>query len=601
MKKSLLKILVVALAAASITGFTVMEAFAANTTVDTWTVIDSAVTASINKTITVKNISKSDNPTVTAYQIIKGTYKDNKLTDYVLCDGLGSLQIADKTKPTEKEITDIAAAIRADTTSLTGIKMTRGTEGSSTVDYTADVEPGLYIVIVTGSTQAIVYNPAVVAVNISDANNIAGAQGGSVDMTKYFKVGDNEVYLKSNKVSVDKSIVTTNEEGESIKSNGGTVAYGDTVNFKIDEMTIPSYSAEYTNPKYTITDTLEKTAFSGIQNLTVKVDGTEVAPDTTTYSLVCKDKNGGNVSPSTTGSKSSAENATTFTVEFTKDFIKANGGKSVVIEYSTKVADTAGYNYSENQNTAKVDYSNTPSTTGSVQDTTYHYTFGISANIDAEDDNIDNDKNKSKETTNEINKVSDADGTYTEGTDSSGNNIKKNTKALPGAEFTLYTNIDFAETHKVGTTESDEYGRVSFTGLNAGIYYLKETKAPANYTINPTVYRIEITPTIGDDGVMTSYSINTYVADERGEKSGSAVGSATYTNTGYTVNADGSVTNNITIDNSNTPLAIVDTKLATLPSTGGVGTIVITVGASLGMAAFLTIYIWNKKKNKNAD
>jgi len=594
MKKGIFRVLSAALAVAGITGFSAIDVFAENTIAASWTVTDTAVTESITKTITVENIAKEDNPTITAYQIVKGTYKDNKLTDFVLCDGLEDLTVADIQKPTAEEITSIAAAVRANETSLTGIEMTRGdeAEGRSTVDYTANVEPGLYIVIVTNSTQAIVYNPAIVAVNVEDANNIAGANGGSVDMTQYFLEGTKSVYLKSNKVSVNKSIVA--EDGSDY--NGYSAGYGDTVNFKIDEMTIPSYSDDYTNVKYTITDNLEDTAFIGMNGLTVKVDDTAVMPGKDTYTLTFKDKGGSIAEPTETENSFSAEGAVSFTVDFTEAFIRSHGASRVEVTYSTVVTNTAGYNYSENQNTAVVEYSNNPDddTTAVVKDTTYSYTFAISANIDAEDE--DND-----DTTNEINKVSEADGEYEEVKDDDGNTVVKNKYALQGAEFTLYNGIDFTAEHTVGTAVSDEYGRVSFVGLNAGVYFLKETHAPNGYTINPTVYRIEIAAEFGGDGVMTSYSITTYKANEDGSADGNAVGFAAYTNTSYTVNEDGSVDNEVEQDDGNTPLAIVDTKLASLPSTGGVGTIAITVGASIGMAVFLSVFIVNKKKKSIAD
>ena len=46
-----------------------------------------------------------------------------------------------------------------------------------------------------------------------------------------------------------------------------------------------------------------------------------------------------------------------------------------------------------------------------------------------------------------------------------------------------------------------------------------------------------------------------------------------------------------------TPAEIVNTQLATLPTTGGVGTIVISVVAGLGMAVFLTIFVISKKRS----
>ncbi len=65
---------------------------------------------------------------------------------------------------------------------------------------------------------------------------------------------------------------------------------------------------------------------------------------------------------------------------------------------------------------------------------------------------------------------------------------------LQGAEFTLYNNDDCKEEHKVvGPVATDINGKVSFSGLSAGNYYLKETKAPEGYILSTVVYQIEIT------------------------------------------------------------------------------------------------------------
>ena len=95
---------------------------------------------------------------------------------------------------------------------------------------------------------------------------------------------------------------------------------------------------------------------------------------------------------------------------------------------------------------------------------------------------------------------------------------------------------------------------------------------------------------------MTSYSINIYVADSTGGR-GQLVSSAAYTNT-PTVNDDGSVTNEIIyLNNEENQLTIINTELAKLPSTGGIGTIMLTIISSAGMAAFLAMFLVNKKKN----
>ena len=66
--------------------------------------------------------------------------------------------------------------------------------------------------------------------------------------------------------------------------------------------------------------------------------------------------------------------------------------------------------------------------------------------------------------------------------------------AIDGAEFSLYkTNTDGTLSDKVGTATSKNGGKVRFTGLKAGTYYLKETKVAAGYLPSTSIYTIEVT------------------------------------------------------------------------------------------------------------
>lgn len=556
-------------------------------------------TTNVRKTIKVIGMDKDDTSTVTAYQIIKGTYRDGLFTGYTLREELGNLTISDMQKPNETEITTIASAIRSEKVAINGVKMTRAAqaEQDGTVEFTTDVEPGLYLVLVTDSKEGYLYNPAVVAVNLTDATDVAGtARGGEVDMRTYFQYPP-EAYLKSNKVNVDKVIV--NDDGTT--ADGTSAAYGDKVHFRIDKMVIPSFSEQYKKVTYKITDELESGAFDGIQDITVKVDNVVTKAGSDTFTVIGKDKNGIEVNPIEKDGVYSFPACVSFAIDFSQTYLLSNPGKAVVVDYYSVISENAGYNFSENHNTAKIEYTNNPDgETTTVRDTSYHYTFGISALIDAEDTTeVTPGQTKIKHITNEINKVSKDSNEYEEIVDNDGKTVvMKNKYALAGAEFTLYNSFERSNSTKVASCVSNENGQVSFKGLNAGTYYLAETKAPDGYSIKKTVYLVEIDATFDDIGVLTAYSINTYIADSKGQK-GEAVQSAKYTNSNYTINPDGSVTNEITIvEDVNKPVAIINTTLALLPSTGGAGTVMITVVASLGMAVFLAVFIVNKKKKK---
>ena len=87
-------------------------------------------------------------------------------------------------------------------------------------------------------------------------------------------------------------------------------------------------------------------------------------------------------------------------------------------------------------------------------------------------------------------------------------------EALKGAEFTLYA--DSTCTRSAGTYTSDASG--SFIAqLSAGEYYLKETKAPAGYRLDGTVYHITVkeqepvTEMVWDTAVTPNEATNTTV------------------------------------------------------------------------------------------
>ena len=196
--------------------------------------------------------------------------------------------------------------------------------------------------------------------------------------------------------------------------------------------------------------------------------------------------------------------------------------------------------------------------------------------------------------------------------------------ALAGATFTLYDDAAFTTIHQnkvrnattgawetvdaTYTTQAD--GRMVFTGLDVGTYYLKETNAPDGYTLNDNDYKVVIAGTIADgtgaaeQGTLTGYSITVSVKNGVGwDECGSAVYAFTPAVTKPATDATAMNFDTVvnTVTTTVAPAEVVDTQLAALPATGGAGTIAITLGAAVGMGIFLTIFIVNKRKNKSEE
>lgn len=165
-------------------------------------------------------------------------------------------------------------------------------------------------------------------------------------------------------------------------------------------------------------------------------------------------------------------------------------------------------------------------------------------------------------------------------------------KPLAGAEFTLYTDADCTKvysnkktdgtTYFNGVTTSDATGQLNIYGLSFGTYYLKETKAPGDYTLNSHVFKIEIAAgEWNSDNTLKSWTItidgkttNTFVA------------------TSKTVEINGTTTKVIN------PTEIKNTKTAELPSTGGMGTYLFTITGVMIMAAVAGMFLVSRRRDR---
>lgn len=509
--------------------------------------------APAKNTITVGGLEKGDN--VKYYKVIE--FDATQESGWKFTTQFSSLSAETLSAIISTGITDtIATSIAAKAT--TPVSATADVVGDNKTWTKDNVAPGLYMVVPVPTNADVIYNPVFVSVQSDGAS-------GSVSLPLSY--GSNGTAKKS-EVTLDK---TTKPAGETAYDTHTDTNVGDLIDYKI-VTTVPAYLETYTNPHFTLTDTLSTglTFATGVEGaktadaLTVKVG--DVVLDSTNYTV------------NFTSDQS-------YTLNFTKDYLQSRTtATTVTITYQAKITADA-YNVNPEDNTATIDYSNNPSDEsghGTKTDKTKHYTFDIDASLLGD----------TTYTTSELIKVG---GKFVNGEfvpDVEERTYSNTTKHNPlaGAEFKLYTdsectklysNANFAQ----GTViTSDTNGLLNIKGLDAGTYYLKETKAPEGYVTIQNAAKFEIIPTYATEDVtdadgatykpLLSYKVKVNDSTE-----------STYTFDNGTKKI--TKTNNTAGDNSTELQNVRGTEL---PSTGGMGTTIFyVIGGLLVLAAAIVL------------
>lgn len=582
--KKLKKILSVVLTLAMVLGMSVTTWAAEG---DDGKVDDGKVgTADDTGSITIKNVEEGLENSIALYKIVDAKYENNdSFSGYEIVDAYKTAMNNDYTTitPDKMDALGKVALTQPAVTVSEGWTFTPA-EGATTGTYTTShkFEVGMYLVVIS-KAESTIYNNAIVSVYYANKDNTGNTiEGGELDITDTSEMTlvNGEAYVKaSNHPEVTKTI---KDGTENVPSN--SVNIGDTVNYEVEINPVPYYGGEH--PVLNVTDTLSKGLT--LNKTSIKVYHTAIEEgnkltEGTDYVLELKDSE-----------------PQVLKINFVKDgayLLNDYAGRKVVIVYSAVLNDNANINQLDNHNEAvleftkdsKVDSGQVPGIIERPKDKTYTYTFDIDGTVTG------------SVTGGIITKFGEEDK------DEDGKN-----DPLNGAVFTLYTQDPTGLTGEVlekaiyknytvdesgnktplfdGTVTSVDGGQLPIKGLAAGTtgkpatYYLKETTAPSGYSLNTHVFKIQISATyITDDG------------DNKGKLESWTITIDDNPINTFSVTHEG---NNATAPEFNSEgVDIQNTKLSSLPSTGGIGTTIFTIGGCAIMILAAGLYFASRRKS----
>ena len=407
---------------------------------------------------------------------------------------------------------------------------------------TVNLEDGYYLFVDTQTAPDGVdaYNPALLQVT-----------GQTITIKQKYSVPE-----------VEKKVSDTEDGGLGDAVDAGI---GDSVYFTLTG-TLPMNLEDYDSYKYIFHDTLsDGLQYNGDVKVYLAAKGTDGEPDLAGKPEIAE-------SGYTVATGDAAAEGDTLTVTFAD--LKGVGGVTadsiIIVEYSATLTEAAVIGKPGNTNTVKLEYSNNPNTsddpskdTGETPgDTVYVFTYEL-------------------------------DGTKVDG--------QTPDKTLKDAQFVLYrgkdgaeptyadgipTNVEYAlvaggklegwtesretamgtDGNGKGILVSDVDGLFGVSGLDAGIYYLEEVKAPTGYNLLKDPVKLTIDAEIS--GAETNQPPTIGKLDL------------------ITEGKDGSITTEGNKDNGTVSLEVQNNMGALLPSTGGMGTTLFYIaGAALVLAA----------------
>lgn len=497
--------------------------------------------AADNATLTVSTTdAKFAGKTVNAYKMFSATVSgDGKAVSYTLTDewkpffknsvgltGVTDENVNDKANDYVSKLKDstlVAFATKASnwaqTNNITAdatatVSKNAATDGKYTATFT-NLDYGYYVVAVPGAT-------------VADTNS-QYATLVSVHSTKV------DADIKGDLPTVDKKV-----QVDGTGKDATDAKIGDTLTFTLTS-TIPDMSA-YDTYTFNFKDTLSKGLTFG-QVKSVKVENVTLT-ENTDYTVTTP----------------TASNNNTLTVAM-KDFKtkqQANAGKKITVTYTATLNENAVVGGAGNVNSAKIQYSNNPSTNGTGESEPSKvrvFTYGFTV-----------DKYTGDQYTDAATRLAGAEFTLAHKDGSAISFVQ-----VSAGSATANAVYRVAKAGETGTTTitTPANGKVVFEGLKNGEYTLTETKAPAGYNKLASAIGVKV----------------------NGQNNGTDTTNATVT---ITYNNDNGNDYNQTASNGVIP--VQNKSGAILPGTGGMGTIAFTV---IGVLVIALGVAWTLKR-KNA-
>lgn len=395
------------------------------------------------------------------------------------------------------------------------------TNGNYTATFTG-LDYGYYVVAVPGATLANTCGQYATLVSVDSTNVNANIKGSLPTVDKKVQVNGNGADTADAKI-------------------------GDTLTFTLTS-TIPDMSA-YDTYTFNFKDTLSKgLTYGDITSVTVEGVDAPLVKDTD-YTVTTTPAAAGN---------------TLLTVGMTdfKNKQQTNAGKKITVTYTATLNENAVVGGAGNVNSATIQYSNDPSSTGtgeSEPDKVRVFTYGFTV-----------DKYTGDNYNDAATRLAGAEFTLTAKGDTSAIKFVQ-VNAGSATEDAVYRVAKAGETAGTTTTiTTPANGKVVFQGLKNGEYTLTETKAPAGY--NKLASAIGVKVNGSNDGTDTT----------------NATVNITYNNDNNDTTYDQTASNGV--------IPVQNKSGAILPGTGGMGTIAFTV---IGVLVIALGVAWTLKR-KNA-